>query len=314
VGRPPGWCGLEFGGRRLGRCADAWDLYDALGGPLANQELADLFISSIELEWSELDPYGLRPEERLRYGWDRFVEAVKAGPLVHQEPTSPEDRDSIDPTDTLDEMGRLLGRTNFNILKMLPAGTTIRRGRAHGTNESPRDAVSLGSPPPDKAAPLRMSAAGKSVFYGAENDDTIRAELAEAADPALTIAEWQLVSPVCFLDLAGLVPVPSIFDAVARPVRSAMTFLHGFADAIAKSPGDVSDYIPTQLFAEFLSGTVLDHEGRPVGAIRYRSAMLRGEACWVFFVDASGCADPGQVSPDTWLVLDRDSVRLQPRR
>ena len=45
VSREGGWVGAAI--------TDAWDLYDAVGGPLASHELADLFITAIELEWSE---------------------------------------------------------------------------------------------------------------------------------------------------------------------------------------------------------------------------------------------------------------------
>lgn len=304
--REGGWVGAAI--------TDAWDLCDTIGGPLANEKLADLFITSIELEWSELDPYGLRPEERLTYGWDRFAAAVKAGPVVRAKPSWPVDRDLIDPADMLEEIGRLLDRTNYNLLKILPAATRVVRGRSHDSDERPCDAKELGSPPPAKTTSLRMSAEGSSVFYGAETDETIRAELARATEPELTIATWSLVSPMCYLDLVGLASVPSIFDAVGRPVRSAMTFLHGFAEAIARAPEEDADYIPTQCFAEFLRGTVRDHEGRRVEAIRYRSAMRAGEACWVFFIDSSGCADPDGITADTRLVLDPASVRLQPHR
>jgi hypothetical protein len=201
----------------------------------------------------------------------------------------------------LDEVGRAIANVGSQVLKTLPASSQLLRGRAHQPHERFTSAADLG-PPPRKFAPsTRMSPAGIPLFYGAEDEATIRIEL-RSAEP-IALSRWSTVRDLVYLDLAELPAVPSLFDPSARIGRPWLRFLRAFADEISKpasSQPDV-DYAPTQVFTEYLRRVMRDHAGRPIEAIRYRSAMHPIGTCWAVFVDQSQCADADAVGGTTLL-------------
>jgi hypothetical protein len=64
-------------------------------------------------------------------------------------------------------------------------------------------------------------------------------------------------------------------------------------------------YIPTQIITEFLRYGLPDG---PVDSILWRSTAVDDVDCCVLFTTPGECADRGNETLDTWLVLDRRTI------
>ena len=121
------------------------------------------------------------------------------------------------------------------------------------------------------------------------------------------------------LPRAGHFAIPNPFDMSSRSRRSWLTFLQPFAAEVARpveaGAGEV-DYVPTQVFTEYLRRQLFDVDGEEVRGIRYRSAARPGGISWVLFIDPSGCSEQGKdadANRHTWVRLDLSSIRgVQP--
>lgn len=119
-------------------------------------------------------------------------------------------------------------------------------------------AKELGPPPPGTASAGRMNAAGVSVFYGAMDIPTCRAEVRPPVGSHVVFALFEFLRPLRILHMDALarIAVPgSIFDP-DYPVRLARAaFLRNFGDEIAQPvmPRDEAfGYLPTQIVADYI--------------------------------------------------------------
>jgi hypothetical protein len=105
-----------------------------------------------------------------------------------------------------------------------------------------------------------------ALFYGAES-----LACAESRQPLLSVGRFVAECSVRLLDLAIMAQVPGFFSRAGREERLDYKFLHAFAKLIfgpvASDDRTHIDYIPTQVFTEFLRG--------PIDGLRYRSATGR---------------------------------------
>ena len=121
--------------------------------------------------------------------------------------------------------------------------------------------------------------------------------LAEVYDPGrskwgdvFTVGEFKLAEPVLILDLSELSPVPGLFEA-GWETRGAAAFIREFAKNIAsrvkKDGREHIEYVPTQIFAEYLMTAGGKKDGpRKIGGIVFSSAVKKkGKSC-VLFPDA----------------------------
>ena len=133
----------------------------------------------------------------------------------------------------LDELRDII--RSADLVKLLPAQTTIFRVRPHKRDETCNTWQSLGSPPDAKALSNRMSAAGISMFYGALDRATARAEVTAGMrgrdSRVLTGASWTTTSPLTVLDLTALPEPPGVF-AASRRERNPLLFLSRFVKEI----------------------------------------------------------------------------------
>jgi hypothetical protein len=131
-------------------------------------------------------------------------------------------------------------------------------------------------PPPDKAVPGRMNAAGISVFYGATDADLALGEVQAPVGSKVLIGHFEILQPLMLLDLKALERVVdergSIFDSnYGRRLKRA-DFLRGLCHRISKPvmPTDRErDYLPTQAIADFLATTA----NPPIDGILYPSVQ-----------------------------------------
>ena len=100
-----------------------------------------------------------------------------------------------------------------------------------------------------------MSAEGISVFYGADNVDTVIKEIYDTEFPVATVATFKNLRKLNILDLTNInnIEYPSICDKKKRHHRSAISFLRELNKNLIKPIHEMKsiEYIPSQIMAEY---------------------------------------------------------------
>ncbi len=270
----------------------------------------DIASAFIDLEWVEKNPYMLRPEQTLIFGWQNFSELVKHKTryvFYRSKTTADEDQpDEIEPRDILDEIGR--AAINLNLCRTLNAGITIYRIRIIGPGVKISTAQELGTPPIEYARfSNRMSPAGIPMFYGALDRETAVAETyvpVPGSTQKLITGNFISKTDLSVLDLTVLDGLPSLFDESYRHLRSSILFLQEFifdlSKQVIKDGREHIDYVPTQIVTEYFRHLFHTREDSPVdrlhGIIYPSSRHQDGKAC-VLFASAEQCVEPDDPQP-----------------
>jgi len=248
--------------------------------------------------WCEYDPAVLEDDENMLLDWERFCSIVKYDRrfFFHDvdDQHDPVFEDSLSPRQLLKVIERAIASHGLIVRK--DEGYEVYRARAvYGL----RLAQDLGPPAPDQALQWnRMNPPGIPMFYAAEN---AKLAIAEIGQYAASIGRFRTMRKIRLLDLADLPRVPGIFSDVERRDRLALQFLHKFArrivEPVARERRTVLDYIPTQVFTEFLRDATF--EGRRINGVRYRSATRIAGANVVLFATRDDIAgvDGGRENP-----------------
>lgn len=260
-------------------------------------------------EWNE-DPGALRPDVAMRSAWEAFREKVK-----HETRfvflSIPEERsdhpDEFTTTEILEKLVKIMD--SRGAITTIPTGEKFWRGRMiDAPHPLQYDASTLGSPPAMMASANRMSPAGISMFYGCEDVRTVVAEIgSHSAKRFAAVGQFEAVRPLRVVDLAGLPPVPSLFDPDKREGYHELVFLHSFARDLSKpvilDGREHIEYVPTQIVTEYLRWLP---ELR-VDGIVFTSAQNGGRSC-VIFCGPNQCANSGSETSETMLRLIEGSV------
>ena len=271
-------------------------LFDTIGLDLPRDldgSLARAIVDEIgDDAWTNYDWLRLEIDEAFRLDWGRFCQAVKHQRRFFFHRIGPEDEHDPDGRslpEFLADLGKLINE--LDLIRTMPAGYRLYRARARAAGRRFTTASELGPPPPQFATQTnRMNPPGIPMFYGAE---TRRLACTEARQPLLSVGRFHTQRPVRLLDLASLPPVPGFFSTASRRERQGYRFLHEFAALIAEPvAGDDRthvDYIPTQVFTEFLR----DYRFRagPIDGVRYRSATGAAGANVVIFATQQDVCD-----------------------
>lgn len=213
--------------------------------------------------------------------------------------------------EVLDDICRMAKR--LGLIVPLLEGSMLWRSRIAG---APVDctASEMGPAPAHCAASNRMSPAGVSMFYAAEDAGAAQREVtAHRSDPTaqshLTTCAFSVARHDCWiLDLTDLPDVPSIFDRQQRNLYSFAEFMQHFAAEITKPiPLDGTqhrDYRPTQVFTQYLR----HHAPLGVNGIRFRSAQDSGGVNYVLFAGPEDCTDAQSQKPEHLLLLEPATV------
>ncbi|WP_275792870.1 RES family NAD+ phosphorylase [Prescottella equi] len=244
----------------------------------------------------------------LPFGWKRFKEYTR-------------DSDQLDSSAVLSPrqfLGRLEAIVTYIVddaITVMAAGTALWRARPH--DEPKPDFVpcgaELGSAPTVWARDNRFSPAGVSMFYGADDIETVFSEIDYASSSFATVGRFETTRDLVVLDLSQVTYYPSIFDPNERDDYYAADFLHGFVYEIARPLAEGEDYRPTQ---RVVSEGIQMFTMEPVDGIRYRSAKHPDRCNYVLFFDNAECSDLG-TDDEAVLKLDPASIRsgvpLMPR-
>ena len=265
---------------------DTWDVLDAVGDPFADgSPVVDSFVDSIHHDWYEIGSEAGLLEERHIWGWDSFEKRLRTGPRFLFSATEAEwGEESAE--SVFEFLACLAERVTTGFLKMRDPGLTLLRARAHRFKTF-RNADKLGSPPVSKALPQRMSAAGVSCFYAAEDRHTAIKEVKTSCIQRMSVGEWITTAPLSYVDFAAAPSMPSLFDYPASCDRPFVSFLREFVKRIERSAsrdlGDANSYLATQVLAEYLRYSLPVGESVGIDAVRYPSSVRKGGVNWVIF-------------------------------
>ena len=261
--------------------------WEAVGSD--NDEVRYAIFKAIENALGEIDPNWTYvdnsfPRLALEYGWRGFKRS--------QSDPDFESNWILDPDDFLGKLQQILTWMP-GVMRDLPIGSAFWRARPYsGTHPSftltGRD---LGSAPSSSAKANRMSAAGVSMFYGAELLSTSVEEVKYGTSTAAAAGRFVSAVPLRVVDLTEVTYEPSIFDANERNDYYAASFLAGFAFDISRPISDSDrDYLPTQAVTTGIREIPWD----TINGIRFRSAVDPGGINYVLFFANEECGEADQ--------------------
>lgn len=266
-----------------------------------NEAVMDAIVSAFsDSQWCQRDPYGLPPDRALVLSWEQFSDQVKHKTRyvffrLEREEDEYEIHETVSPSQMLDKLSQVISDSQL-IAKITPK-TPLFRARAHKLRTYYRTAKDLGTSPQEKAVANRMSPAGIPMFYASFDVETALQEI-RPTKPEYNCASIGVFKPlhnIRVLELTKLKPVPSIFDEINRRSRAQLMFMHSFVRSlkqpIEKDDGVHIEYVPTQVFTEYIRYLYADDEGLSVNGIVYPSARTENGISIVLFYENGECCD-----------------------
>lgn len=289
--------------------ADVYDSYDlvvwlGLGGCEVNlcERIRALFS---DCDWIKHDPMGPTEYEVLSGGWTRFKDIVKHSHRYtfahHFDPGKSE----FDPEHVhIGMLPRKLLEVVRENLTLLKKGTSMWRVQVISMSEaSPPLPPRFTSPPLSHAnQPNRMSPGGVPMFYGAEDVQTALKETVDLYDlkeKRVWGLQFETVSDFHILDIVKSYgkfahditqkhPTSPYYEDEFLP-----EFAKDLSAPIHRDGREHIEYVPTQVFTEYVRHMLSASDGAPIHGIRYTSSK-DGNACFVIFADQRQCLDePG---------------------
>lgn len=309
-----GWAGTVY---------DASEVVADIGYETSNWDVVQEIINAFaDRQFCQRDYGTLTPIERQRAGWEGFQHAVKHARRftfwsMTDDGNDPNHPDYLPAGAMLDEIGKMVRKAKLQ--KIYPRGTPVWRVRRHDAGTKYRKDHELSPPPLDLAIQAnRMSPAGISMFYGAEDFPTACAETIDIVkdyDKQISGGKFKVMRRLLLLDLVDLPDPPSYFDLDNRDLYHAIIFLRRFARDLAKPISrdgrEHIEYAPTQAFTEFVRYEMKADAKRRFSGIRYPSSR-NGKPCVVLFCGQAECVDdPDAHEVNRWMVLDESSVRTK---
>jgi hypothetical protein len=161
-----------------------------------------------------------------------------------------------------------------------------------------------------------MSPAGIPMFYGSFEANTAFKEIVDISGSRrgkiVSVATFKTLKKLRVLDLCHLPEVPSLFDTSLRHLRSSLIFMRDFREEfrkpIKKSKSENIEYVPTQVFTEYIRHKYTDIEGNTIEGILFPSARNPGGISCALFILNEQCVDKHsikkKISENTCLFLE----------
>ncbi len=235
-----------------------------------NKDIKSCFTTE---QWISSDIYD--EDRRIKYAnqWDRFVNTVKhRGRFTFL--ATPEFRNIIQEKDGhSDDILSVLSDLIIEqgLVKSLPKGTNLYRARKVDDVNLNYKFADITSPPDNLAFPNRMSPAGISMFYASFEKETATNECVGGDSKGLIVGTFETAKDLKVIDLTSI-PEQSFWVNNWQENQ----FLHQFNDNITQrvDPKDTNhlQYIPTQVFTEFLRYMFRDSKGQQIEGLIYGSS------------------------------------------
>ncbi|CDN48254.1 RES domain protein [Neorhizobium galegae bv. orientalis str. HAMBI 540] len=292
---------------------DSWDMIgDELALDLPRDSSGSLFQALVDGigddQWCKYDWLVLEPDESLRFSWSRFCEIVKHQRRFFFHNINKSDGFEPDQRSPLEFLIDVCGHAqSLGLILEKPTSLALFRARPREARRPFWTPAELGPPPEEYATQSnRMNPPGIPMFYGADQQ---KLAVAEIRNTMASVGRFETTRPVRILDLASLPKVPGFFSMATRMDRLILRFLRQFAKLIIQ-PVERNDrvnvdYIPTQVFTEFLRD--FEFDGGCIDGLRYRSATGEKGTNYVLFANQSDVFDAVTPEPseqsNPWLRL-----------
>jgi len=144
------------------------------------------------------------------------------------------------------------------------------------------------------------------MFYGANEAATAFEEtidLKTMSGRTARAAKFSAVVPLALLDLTEIPRPESYFSSSwDRERRGARAFLQAFADTVSEPISRDRkyhlEYVPTQVFTEFIRYELKTGCVKQFHGIKYKSSRKNGGICYAIFADQNACL-PGPADRET---------------
>lgn len=229
------------------------------------------------------DPTIMMLSEELSYMWQQFSLLVKGerrftffkSPMF--EGTEPIHSDN-GLFDILTEIGGVIGAAEGTI----PVGTTIYRCRPADATEKVTEFKDITAPPVKAAKANRLSPVGISMFYGSYDKETPYAEVKNYSDkPLFYTGRFHTIKDLTVVDLSSLKAsfwMPSNWQETLFLIH----FHREISKPLKKDDTEV-EYVPSQIFTEYLRYLCKNSLGKPYDGIIYRSALTSEKNVALFY-------------------------------
>ena len=298
------WNGREGGWQGAYIYNSTTDLLDDILSCQCTDAVYEDICNSIdnETQWCDRNPYLMRGDEILSFGWKNFCSFIKhryryffmGAANLDYDSNQP---DEINPVEILSHLSSIV-RHHENSITKITKDSDIYRVRIIDKNAPPLStATDLGSPPEDAAIySNRMSPAGISMFYGAFDLETAICESWHGESNGKKVA-YGIFSPtrdLTVLNLCAEYSVPSLFDEQNRTYRSSMKFMNNFikdfCKPIQKDGKEHIKYVPTQVVTEYFRNNFKTGDNINIDGIMYLSSKNDKKSI-VLFANSNQCQD-----------------------
>lgn len=243
--------------------------------------LRDMFCEALSEPWIHNDTWVGNAHQNLEWSWENFAEQLKSRTrfLILGEPASTAAPSAeTPPHEMLNHLAQVFKR--LRLIRELPLGTVLFRGRKHRPGEVFTTTADLGAPHESDAEAQRMSPPGISFFYGSTDTETCLAELRGLQGELAIVGRWRSNRRLIILDLANLPETPSFFDPIDGDIHHLVLFARSFVGQITKPvlahDRPQVDYIPSQVVAEFIRFRMATDDEPPIDGIRFPSVARTG--------------------------------------
>lgn len=198
------------------------------------------------------------------------------------------------PSDMMKNIALTMGE--FDLVKEVPIGKEFWRVRVHDRTRELELPNEISAPTSEQAKfANRMSAAGIPMFYGSDERKTAILETVATdteKDKYITGGAFKNLRPLIILDLHELPKMRSFFVNWREDARESLEFLKAFqldiSEPISKDGLHHIEYVPTQVFTEFIRFELRPTIGDQFDGIRFKSSK-DGKGCYVLFFDQADC-------------------------
>lgn len=246
--------------------------------------------------------------EQIDYGksyfsWERFCEIVKS--KYRYTFFLNEDSDGNPLTNSLSQIWNCFKQEEILITSLSPK-TPIYRGRKfEELPKKPYLSKMLGTPAQKDARSFnRFNSIGIPVFYGALDSETAEREI-DGLEPYLVIGEFHNTRTIKLLDLVEALEVSKsilLSKQLEKSKANDLLFFYSLAESLTLYVDDELDYIPTQIFAEYVRRVGYHDFG--IRGIKYPSTKNPDGENVVLFYSNEECVDTENTDVDC-LVLDK---------
>lgn len=252
---------------------DTFEIMEDLGlhtdSDSLNDDIDHLFEDNT---WIKKNPFELWWNQKKELQWQRFSDMVKHSrrfTFLAMSRVAGND-------DILNDLGDIL-RNMDGILHSIPVGATLYRARSLDKELYDNFGFSdITSAPDIYAGQCRMNPAGVSMFYGAFDKETaITESIKTANEKVLVIGEFKTMRELTVVDLIALPTEVSIWMDKSEAVSFLKSFHKNITRPLKNNANEVIDYIPSQIFTEYLRWMFTDKEGRNIDGLLYRSSKTQ---------------------------------------